>query len=125
MLMQLKAVLSLQMLSKAAVLILIIAAPVPLSLTTANAHKSYHFTMNNPDDGNSRVIFYMGSIVDTIYIDNISLKEDVANGVKDAVSIPDQFKLEQNYPNPFNPITIIPFPIAGRQYSLFCCSYNL
>ena len=59
--------------------------------------------MNNPDDENSRVIFYMGLIIDTIYIDNISLKEDVANGVKDAAGIPDQFKLNQNYPNPFNP----------------------
>ena len=84
-----------------------------LSLTPTQTHKSFHFTMNNLDDANSRVIFYMGLIVDTIYIDNISLKEDVGNDVEDSPVTPDQFILNQNYPNPFNPNTTISYQLPG------------
>ena len=84
-----------------------------VALTTAKTHKSYSFTMNSATDANARVIFNVGLKADTVYLDNVSVKEVMPTVVGDAAPIPATFKLLQNYPNPFNPTTVIGFELPA------------
>ena len=84
-----------------------------VSLNTTKSHKSFQFTMNSPSDDNSRVIFNLGLDVDTVYIDNVSIKELVTDVNDKSAGMPAEFKLYQNYPNPFNPSTTISYSLPG------------
>ena len=73
--------------------------------------------MERPTDNNARIVFNAGKANVKVYLDNISLKEDVGSLVDDVKSdIPFVYKLEGNYPNPFNPATTIEFSLPGKSH---------
>ncbi|MEJ2617176.1 MAG: aryl-sulfate sulfotransferase, partial [Ignavibacteriaceae bacterium] len=53
-----------------------------VSLDTIKSHKSFNFTMSYPSDPDAKVVFNLGQNVDTVYIDNVSIKE-VVTGVQE------------------------------------------
>jgi hypothetical protein len=89
-----------------------------VALTKAKTHKSYSFTMNSATDANARLTFNVGLKADTVYLDNVSVKEVVPNDVEGDAASPVTFSLVQNYPNPFNPTTTISYqlPASGTRY---------
>ena len=98
-----------------------------VSLDTSKSHKTFQFTMSSPSDDNSRVVFNLGLDVDTVYIDNISIKEVVTKVNDKFPGVPVEFKLYQNYPNPFNPVTTIGYklPGSGSLYNTSLQIYDL
>jgi hypothetical protein len=80
-------------------------------VTTSPKHYSYNFTMNDPSDINSKVVFRCGNSSANLYIDNVVLKEIVPTSLNMEITIVSNFKLEQNYPNPFNPATVIEYSL--------------
>jgi hypothetical protein len=43
--------------------------------------------------------------------DTFAFVIDIADGVDEAVGLPQEFALQQNYPNPFNPSTVIRYQL--------------
>ena len=84
-----------------------------VALTKVKTHTSFTFTMTNVTDPAARVSFNLGMKADTVYLDNVSVKEILTSDVADAGQLPRRFAIEQNYPNPFNPLTFIKYTIGG------------
>ncbi|MCF8260622.1 MAG: aryl-sulfate sulfotransferase [Melioribacteraceae bacterium] len=88
-----------------------------IGLTALSKNKkqiSYEFIMESEDDLNSVIKFNCGGSLGDIFIDNISLKEDIQTNLEKEIAEPSEITLLQNYPNPFNPITIISFTLPHR-----------
>ncbi|MEJ2627488.1 MAG: carbohydrate binding domain-containing protein, partial [bacterium] len=86
-------------------------SPIPQTYT-------YSFTMSEPTDNASRLIFDIGLSTADIVFDNISLTQAVSavdhhDKVTDS---PQTFLLQQNYPNPFNATTNIRYSVPRRAY---------
>jgi hypothetical protein len=80
-------------------------------------HYSYRFTMEEPSDFFSYIVFLMAGHEADVYIDNVSLKRVVETGAKTrTASAPERFELAANYPNPFNPVTKIEYRLARRAF---------
>lgn len=96
-------------------------------LTKTKTHKSFPFTMNNENDFSARVVFNLGLSADTVWLDNISVKEVVPAAVTKDPTLPDKFSFDQNYPNPFNPTTTLRYSLPGRniRYHVALTVFNI
>jgi hypothetical protein len=81
------------------------------AIGTTKKHYTFNFTMEDPSDFSSRVVLNVGTTTTDVYIQNVSLKEDIDTGIEEenAIKSPASYTLYQNYPNPFNPVTQIEF----------------
>ncbi len=86
-----------------------------VALTKTRTHKAFTFTMTNVTDVAARVTFNLGMKADTVYLDNVSVKEVISSDVEAADPVPACFALDQNYPNPFNPFTAIKYTVGGNR----------
>jgi hypothetical protein len=82
-----------------------------VALTKVKTHKTYTFLMILPTDPAARVSFNLGMKADTVYLDNVSVKEVLPSDVPVDDGVPERFELEQNYPNPFNLTTQIRYQV--------------
>ncbi len=80
-------------------------------LKKQDQHFIYDFTMEHPTDLDARIVFNCGIDEPDVYIDNISLKQQLDNRVKPAELPVKNCSLAQNYPNPFNSRTCIRFRV--------------
>lgn len=82
------------------------------ALATNKKHFQYSFLMEDPSDGNARVVFNCGNSLYGVSLDNISLKQVTESGVKaqDPLSA-GEYALAGNSPNPFNESTELEFTL--------------
>ncbi len=84
-------------------------------LTTEPTHYSYSFKMEDTNDLDASVVFFMGTSNADVYLDNISFKRITESDVsKTPDQTPLHYELKGNYPNPFNSETIISFSTQGK-----------
>ncbi len=93
-------------------------------ITTRKKRYSFSFTMEDPSDFDSRVVFNAGTTADDLYLDNIEVKQVVSSGVRQGHLNVSDYRLLGNYPNPFNPQTTICFSLA-KQSRVKISVYNL
>ncbi|MBN2000748.1 aryl-sulfate sulfotransferase [candidate division KSB1 bacterium] len=74
----------------------------------------FRFKMNSTTDYNAQLVFNCGKSNSDVWIDNISLKQDMDTPVVIHQSQPSGFFVHQNYPNPFNNSTNIQFYLANK-----------
>ncbi|MGB2959604.1 MAG: aryl-sulfate sulfotransferase [Bacteroidota bacterium] len=84
-------------------------------LNAYKEHFSYRFIMENPTDLDARVVFNCGKANFQVFIDNVSLREAVPDGVTgEGSDLPASYALHGAYPNPFNPSTKIRFSLPEQ-----------
>jgi len=88
------------------------------ALTSNSKRYTYSFEMKESTDINSRVVINAGSSAQDIYIDNISLKLDVASRVDDRIPTNSKILRSSNHPNPFNGVTTITYSLSDQRHIL-------
>lgn len=57
------------------------------------------------------------SVWSFLYIDDVSLTNQITGTEKEKGLFPIKFELKQNYPNPFNPLTVITYQLAVNSFT--------